>query len=905
MSTVVGTVLSKQAVAGTVSEKQDIAGAVSEKQNLSGSLAARGNDGISPEVTVTQIEGGHNISIKDIYGTKVFDVMDGAAGPKGDTGAKGDKGDKGDTGPQGPQGVQGVPGDTGPKGDKGDKGDTGATGASGAQGPKGDPFTYSDFTAAQLAALKGEKGDTGPQGPKGDTGAKGETGATGPQGEKGETGSQGPKGDTGKAFTYSDFTADQLAALKGEKGDKGDTGATGPQGIQGEPGAKGDTGSQGPKGDKGDTGATGASGTSVTVKSVSESTADGGSNVVTFSDGKTITIKNGSKGSTGATGPEGPKGDTGATGATGQKGDKGDTGPQGAQGPAGANGRDGLDATPVTPLFANTIAECTDTTKFYVLPDGYIYAYMTGGTATQTVTEQIVGTTDNPWSAGRLSSGNPNGASGYVTTPYIDLTKYSVPFELHLEGIAWVYTSDGNRRYSQYNTSKSHLKTEMNSSASFTTNWKNAVFTANSGDTAVISFTPPVTNASGTTVGYARFSGQGTEANAKVYVTYEKEVSASGWENTGHAFIPADYEDRILALEQAVEDFEVDEDVNISTFNLSNPSVKAFVASAEYSASDYSYTNVSSHASSDYYRKDLPFPVVLGWNKKDNAVQYTVSINTTSGVLNTGMQTYYTKDNSLSIWNLIPNKTYYFKVYALCADGSSVSVKSGSFQTTADRTRMLNIDGIQNVRDVGGYTGLNSKKVKYGFVYRGGGMDEAIQSNLRITDMGKQEMVARVGIKTDLDLRGANNVTESVLGNGVDFYAPPYSYLNYASAITDATHRGYFKTMFEYIVTQLTASKPVYIHCSGGCDRTGTVVFLLLGLLGVSESDLAKEYELSSLSAIGKGRQRNSTTYDYKGMVSAIKAYSGSTLADKFVAFATACGIDSTAVTNFRSLMLE
>lgn len=52
-------------------------------------------------------------------------------------------------------------------------------------------------------------------------------------------------------------------------------------------------------------------GTSVTVKSVSESTADGGSNVVTFSDGKTLTIKNGSKGTTGG------KGDTGATGQRG------------------------------------------------------------------------------------------------------------------------------------------------------------------------------------------------------------------------------------------------------------------------------------------------------------------------------------------------------------------------------------------------------------------------------------------------------------------------------------------------------------------------------------------------------------------------------------------------------------
>lgn len=55
-------------------------------------------------------------------------------------------------------------------------------------------------------------------------------------------------------------------------------------------------------------GSAGKDGTSVTVKSVSESTADGGSNVVTFSDGKTVTIKNGSKGSTGDTGGKGADG---------------------------------------------------------------------------------------------------------------------------------------------------------------------------------------------------------------------------------------------------------------------------------------------------------------------------------------------------------------------------------------------------------------------------------------------------------------------------------------------------------------------------------------------------------------------------------------------------------------------
>ena len=163
--------------------------------------------------------------ILDVLGEEVDAAVDTPLvvieGPKGDPGAPGkdgitpsigdngnwylgtndtgkpSRGEKGDTGASGPQGPQGEKGDTGPAGPKGDTGDAGPTGPEGPQGPKGDAFTYSDFTSDQLAALKGEKGDTGAQGPKGDTGATGATGPQGPKGDKGDTGPQGPKGDTG------------------------------------------------------------------------------------------------------------------------------------------------------------------------------------------------------------------------------------------------------------------------------------------------------------------------------------------------------------------------------------------------------------------------------------------------------------------------------------------------------------------------------------------------------------------------------------------------------------------------------------------------------------------------------------------------------------------------------------
>ena len=101
----------------------------------------------------------------------------------------------------------------------GEKGDTGDQGE---KGEKGEPFVYSDFTEEQLLLLKGAKGEKGDKGDTGPQGSIGETGPQGVQGIKGDKGDKGEKGDKGDAFTYADFTSEQLAALKGEKGDTGE-----------------------------------------------------------------------------------------------------------------------------------------------------------------------------------------------------------------------------------------------------------------------------------------------------------------------------------------------------------------------------------------------------------------------------------------------------------------------------------------------------------------------------------------------------------------------------------------------------------------------------------------------------------------------------------------------------------
>ena len=137
-------------------------------------------------------------------------------------------------------------------------GQTGPRGAQGEAGPKGDSFTYEDFTAEQLASLKG---------PKGDTGQTGATGATGPQGPAGQTGPQGPAGADGKGILSTNFNADNTLTLTFTDNTtfttpslKGATGATGPQGEQGPQGETGATGATGATGPQGQTGATGPAG---------------------------------------------------------------------------------------------------------------------------------------------------------------------------------------------------------------------------------------------------------------------------------------------------------------------------------------------------------------------------------------------------------------------------------------------------------------------------------------------------------------------------------------------------------------------------------------------------------------------------------------------------------------------
>lgn len=202
-----------------------------------------------------------------------------------------------------------------------------------------------------------------------------------------------------------------------------------------------------------------------------------------------------------------------------------------------------------------------------------------------------------------------------------------------------------------------------------------------------------------------------------------------------------------------------------------------------------------------------------------------------------------------------------------------------------------------NVRDLGGWA-CDGGTVKYGLLIRGGKLGAADRAVL----------VGELGIQHDLDLRGREggssgdepDMTESPLGSDV-WYTRTQQYAWYALTPV-ATWQAYLRC----VIDAVTHREPVYFHCTAGADRTGTLACVLEGLLGMTQSDIDKDYELTTFYS-GSGsdataRRRNES--DWKGLINEINAVSGDTFRDKCVHFAVGtCGMSLADINAYRAAM--
>lgn len=204
-----------------------------------------------------------------------------------------------------------------------------------------------------------------------------------------------------------------------------------------------------------------------------------------------------------------------------------------------------------------------------------------------------------------------------------------------------------------------------------------------------------------------------------------------------------------------------------------------------------------------------------------------------------------------------------------------------------------------NVRDLGGWA-CDGGTVKYGLLIRGG----------RISVADRAVLVDQLGVQHEIDLRGKEGrdpsdgdvVTESPLGGDVWFTIAD------KSATYALTPVATWQLYLRCVIDAVTHREPVYFHCTAGADRTGTLACVLEGLLGMSQSDIDKDYELtcfySGTETDARARRRNES--GWKGLINAINAVSGDTFRDKCVHFAVGtCGMSMADINAYRAAMID
>ena len=326
---------------------------------------------------------------------------------------------------------------------------------------------------------------------------------------------------------------------------------------------------------------------------------------------------------------------------------------------------------------------------------------------------------------------------------------------------------------------------------------------------------------------------------------------------------------------------------NAKSFSIDNRKITDFYESYE--------PNLSSDEK--FYGCDeyLTTPVTLKWTC-DNGWYYQVYLSDERHFVNS--EKYLTTETSLTIDNIIPNREYYWKVKVTDNDGGQKFSNVYTFTPTA-YVRTMDIDGVKNMRDVGGLVTTDGKTIQYGIMYRSAHFDS-------ITEKGK-EQIKRLGVKTDVDLRGESN-TVSPLGENVrrlNYNAPYYVDEADGNGIQSGLNgaESYVKEFVkEFKACADPDNYPIGFHCSLGRDRTGTLAAMLYAVSGVSRYDIVKEYELSWLSTAAANNQGIQIGSINK-LCNFIESKDGETFKDKACNFLLSIGVTQAELNSVRDIL--
>lgn len=210
----------------------------------------------------------------------------------------------------------------------------------------------------------------------------------------------------------------------------------------------------------------------------------------------------------------------------------------------------------------------------------------------------------------------------------------------------------------------------------------------------------------------------------------------------------------------------------------------------------------------------------------------------------------------------------------------------GAVYMAAERT--LNVEGMNNFRDMGGYAAADGKTVRWGKLYRSDHIHKTTDAGLAY--------IRKLGIRTIIDYRSADEISKypnRVIDGGiVSYHLDPAAHTaelsaqfsaakededrNLVNKITEQKKKGALADQYDIVMAQYhnfvnepksqqafarmlqiaadPSAAPLVQHCRGGKDRTGFGAMLLLGVLGVGRADLIADYMITYENRIERNR---------------------------------------------------
>ena len=272
--------------------------------------------------------------------------------------------------------------------------------------------------------------------------------------------------------------------------------------------------------------------------------------------------------------------------------------------------------------------------------------------------------------------------------------------------------------------------------------------------------------------------------------------------------------------------------IDFKAFEISKQPEDSIPSNDFHTLLQYLYIN-DSDPSNIYKYADGNFEIS---KPKGNILDFSDSINITSESYIIEFSENINFENSQKVFNL-PEKKYILKnlklgqkIYYRGAIAEKDLKKSKIYEITVNNKgpRNLDIPGVKNVRDIGGYktTLIENGIIKQGLFYRSAQLND-------ITNEGKEIITKNLGIKVEIDLREIAMNTGPYIKD-VKYYPISIEYQQFENL-----EKQYYKVFS--LISQADIN-PIILHCYAGADRTGIMSFVLLTLLGCDYNDIARDY---------------------------------------------------------------